>query len=100
MKTSFHNLQEASIVGDIGRSMHKINATLDGRKADHQSTIVEIEGKIYNNNVSILIDPGASLSYITPTLVESNKLKKVKHAKSWLSTTSNRNKKKGNKICF
>jgi len=47
IQASFHNLQEASTVGDICRSMHKINATLDGRKADHQSTIVEIEGKIY-----------------------------------------------------
>jgi hypothetical protein len=83
-KTSVHNIQEASTVGDIGRSMHKINAALDGRQTDHQSTIVEVEGKIHFNNVSILIDPGASLSYITPSLVESNKLKKVKHAKSWL----------------
>jgi hypothetical protein len=99
-KTSVHKLQEASTVGDIGRSIHKINASLDGRQAYHQSTIVEVEGKIHNNNVSILIDPGASLSYITPTLVESNKLKKVKHAKSWLVQVSNRDKKKGNIICF
>jgi hypothetical protein len=40
-RTSVHNQQEASIVGDMGRSMHKINATMDGRKLDHQSNIVE-----------------------------------------------------------
>jgi hypothetical protein len=45
--------------------MHKINAALDGRQADHQSTIVEVEGKIHSHNVSILIDLGATLSYIT-----------------------------------
>jgi hypothetical protein len=81
-RTPVHNIQEASIVGDIGRSIHKINATLDGRQADHKSTIVEFEGKIHNNDVSILIESGASLSYITPALVESNTLKTVKHAKS------------------
>jgi hypothetical protein len=64
--------------------MHKINATLDDRQADHQSTIVEVEGKIHTHNVSILIDPGASLSYITHPLVELNKIKKVNHAKLWL----------------
>jgi hypothetical protein len=45
---------------------------------------VEVEGKIHFNNVSIIIDPRATLSYITPTSVELNKLKKVKHTKSWL----------------
>jgi hypothetical protein len=46
--------------------------------------VVEIEDKINNTQISILIDPRATLSYITPDVVESNKLKKLKHAKSWL----------------
>ena len=82
-RTSVHNLQEDSTVGDIGRSMHNINTTIDGRHVD-QSTIVKVEDKIHFTNVSILIDLGASLSYINPALVESNKLKKVKHEKCWL----------------
>jgi hypothetical protein len=41
-----HNLQEASTVGDVGRSLHRINAAINGRQADHQSSVVEIEGKI------------------------------------------------------
>jgi len=45
---------------------------------------VEVEGKIHDNQISILIDPGASLSYISHGLVELNMLKKLKHAKSWL----------------
>jgi hypothetical protein len=73
-----------SIVGDIVRSMHKINAPLDGGQADHQSTIGEIEAKIFKNNVSILIDPVSILIYIAPNLVELKKLKKVKHGKPWL----------------
>jgi hypothetical protein len=46
--------------------------------------VVEIEGKIYDTQISVLIDPGATLSYITPYVVESNKFKKLKHGKSWL----------------
>jgi hypothetical protein len=46
--------------------------------------VVEVEGKIHDTRISILIDPGATLSYITPDVVESNKLKKQKHEKSWL----------------
>jgi predicted aspartyl protease len=46
--------------------------------------VVEIEGKINDTRISILMDLGATLSYITPDVVESNKLKKLKHVKSWL----------------
>ena len=48
--TVFHNLQEASTVGDMDRSLHWINATIDGRQADHQSSVVEIAGKIHDTN--------------------------------------------------
>jgi hypothetical protein len=29
-RTTIHNLQEASIVGDVGRSVHRINVAMDG----------------------------------------------------------------------
>ena len=57
-----HNVQEASIVGDIGKSFHQINASLADRQKDHQASIVENEGTISNRNLSILIDPGATVS--------------------------------------
>jgi hypothetical protein len=60
-RTVVHNLQEASIVGDVGRSLHRINASMDGRQADHQSSVVEIEGKINNTQIYVLIDPGATV---------------------------------------
>ena len=69
--------------------MHKINEFVDGRQADHQSTIVEVEGKIHSHNVLILIDQGSSMSYITRDLVEFNKL-----------TLSNRDQKKSNIFYF
>jgi hypothetical protein len=46
--------------------------------------MVEIEGMINQKYVSILIDPGASLSYVSPIIVKYCKLNKVEHSKSWL----------------
>jgi predicted aspartyl protease len=68
----------------MGRSLHRINVAIDGRQANHQSSMVEIEGKIHDTRISVLIDPGATLSYITPNVVELNKLKKQKNEKYWL----------------
>jgi predicted aspartyl protease len=46
--------------------------------------VVEIEGKIHDTRISILIDPRATLSYITLDIVELNKLKNKKHEKYWI----------------
>jgi hypothetical protein len=81
-------------MGDMGRSLHRINATIDGRQVDHQSSVVEIKGKVNDTRISVLIDPGATLSYITPNIVKSNKLKKLKHAKSWLVQPATGTKRK------
>jgi hypothetical protein len=93
-RTMVHNLQEASIVGDVGKSLHQINAVVDGRDADHQSTVVEIEGKINNTHIFVLIDLGAMLSYISLGVLDSNKLKKTRHAKYWLVQLATRTKRK------
>jgi hypothetical protein len=74
--------------------MHRINAAIDGRQANHQSSVVEIEGKINDTRISVLIDPRATLSYITPDIVESNELKKLKHTKSWLVQLAKGTKRK------
>ena len=46
--------------------------------------MVEVECKINQIPISILIDPGASLSYISPNLVEKCKLLVENFASSWL----------------
>ena len=51
---------------------------------DYQTSMVEVEGKLNQIPISILIDPGASLSYISLDLVEKFKLSVEKFAKSWL----------------
>ena len=57
---------------------------MDGRQEDHQATMVEIEGHILNTSISILIDPGACQSYVSPKIVDVCKLDKLKHEKPWL----------------
>ena len=55
-----HNIQEEEIVGDVANEMPRINATLENRQVDHQTSMVEVQGMIENQYVSILIDPCAS----------------------------------------
>ena len=64
--------------------MPRINATLENMQADHKTSMVEIEGMLKDKPISILIDPGASLSYISPRIVELCKLQQCKSEKSWL----------------
>ena len=77
-------LQEASIVNDITNNIPIINASLEYQHEDHQSTILDVEGKILNTHVSILIDLGAILSYIAPRVVEQCKIFKEKQKYAWL----------------
>ena len=56
-------------VGDLSRAMPRINGALENRQVDYQTSMVEVEGMINQIPISILTDPGASLSYISPNLV-------------------------------
>ena len=57
-------------VGDLAEKMARINVALENRKTYYQNSMVELEGKINQIHISILIDIGASLSYISLNLVE------------------------------
>lgn len=67
-------------MGDVGQSIPQIYATLDNRQADHQASIIEMNGKLYDQVVSILIDPGSSYSDVNPDLVDTCCLNKQVHA--------------------
>ena len=56
--------------------------------------MVEIEDKILNTYVSILIDPSACWSYVGPKIVDLCKLGKVKHDKPWLVQLASGTKRK------
>ena len=79
-----HNIQEVETMGPIARSVPRIYAALEDLQAYHQSTVVEVVGKIVEQFVSILIDPSSTHSYITPRVVQICAFKKLKHNKSWL----------------
>ena len=61
-----YNVQEAETVGQVARAVPRIYATLEDRQAYHQSTIVEVEGKIVEQYVSILT---VTLYLLTVTLL-------------------------------
>jgi hypothetical protein len=64
--------------------MPRIYAAMDNKQADHQASVVEMEGMIANHLVSILIDPGSNLIYVSPQTVDKCKLQPVRHVKPWL----------------
>jgi hypothetical protein len=69
-----YNIQEAITINDVARSMPQIYAVVDNKQADHQDSVVEMEGMIANHLVSILIDLGCNLSYVAPQTVDQCKL--------------------------
>jgi hypothetical protein len=64
--------------------MPQIYAVVDNKQADHQASMVEMEGMIDNNLISILIDPGSNLSYVAPHIVDKCKLQPHRDTKPWL----------------
>ena len=49
--------------------MSGINAALDDHQAEYQPTMIECEGMVADQPISILFDSGASLSYISPKVI-------------------------------
>ena len=70
--------REATTINDITRNIPTISVALENLQAEHQATMVEMEGKISDQSVTVLIDSGASLSYISPKIVEKCNLKTEK----------------------
>jgi hypothetical protein len=93
-----HNVQQVEIVEDMGRNVPRIYASLDNKQADYQSHMIEVEGMINNQTIAILIDSGASHSYIDPKMVESLHFPRSKHGKSWLVQLATEAKRKVNEM--
>jgi predicted aspartyl protease len=68
----------------MGKNVPRIYAALDNKKVEYQSHMIEVEGMINNQTITILIDSGASHSYIDPKMVESLQFPRNKHGKYWL----------------
>ena len=93
-----YNIQETKTMGQVARNVPRIYGTLEDRQADHQSTVFEVAGKIAEQSISILIDPGSTHSYITPRVGEICAFKKVKHRKSWLVQLATGTKRKVSEV--
>jgi hypothetical protein len=89
-----HTVRQAETVEDMGSRMPRIYAALDNKQAEFQSHMIEVEGMINNRPLVILIDSGASHSYVDPRVVESLHLMKSKHEKSWLVQLATGTKRK------
>jgi hypothetical protein len=51
-----HNIQEETKVQEVVGNIPKIYAALENQWEDHHSNMIEVEGKIYKQPVTILID--------------------------------------------
>jgi hypothetical protein len=63
-------------VGDMGKA-HWIHAAVNNRQAEHQSTVLETTGIVTDQTLSILIDPGATESFISSAVLKRIKVKAV-----------------------
>jgi hypothetical protein len=93
-----HNIKEAETMGDMGGSMPRIYAALDNKQAIYQSPMIEVEGKIDNQPIKILIDSEVSHSYINSNIIEIFHLQISKHNKSWLVQLAMGAKRKINEL--
>jgi hypothetical protein len=66
----------------MGTNIPRIYVALEYQQVEHQSHMIEVEGKIINQFVSILIDSGAIHSYIDPKILDRLHLDKSKLEKS------------------
>ena len=51
---------------------------------DHQASIIEMDGKLCDQVISILIDRRSNYRYVSPDLVDKCGLSKEMHAEYWL----------------
>ena len=56
---------------------HRIHAVVNNCQAEHQSTVVETTGTVADQTLSILIDPGATESFISSVALKRIKVKVV-----------------------
>ena len=85
-------------MGQVARAVPRIYVALEDLQEDHQSTVVEVVGKIVEQSVYVLIDPISTHSYTTPRVVEICAFKKLKHRKSWLVQLATRTKRKVSEV--
>ena len=82
------------MVREVAGSMPIINAALDDHQAKYQPTMIECDGMIAKQAVSILFNPSASLRYVSPKVIENYQLQSIKFPKPWLVQLATRAKRR------
>jgi hypothetical protein len=82
----------------MGRNVPRIYVALDKKQVDFQSHMMEVKGKINDQPIAILIDPGSSHSYLDPKMVEIFQFLRNKIGKSCLVQLATWEKRKINEI--
>jgi hypothetical protein len=63
-------------VRDMGKA-HRIHAAVNNHQVENQSTVLETTGTVADQTLSILIDPGATESFISGAVIKRIKVKAV-----------------------
>ena len=89
---------EPTTVGDMGKA-HRIHAVVNNRQAEHQSNVLETTGTIADQTLSVLIDPGATESFISGAALKRIKVKAVEQDEfSFVEMASGAKQKVGGKV--
>ena len=92
------NTQEDEAVCQEAGTIPKICVVLEDHQVGYKSTMVEVEGEIAEQTVSVLINPGSTHSYITPRVFGICAFKKLKNTKSWIVQLATGTKRKVNEV--
>jgi hypothetical protein len=86
-------------MGDLGKA-HQIHAVVNNHcRQEHQSTVLETSGTITDQTLSILIDPGATKSFISGAALKIIKVKAVEQDEfSFVEMASGAKQKVGGKV--
>jgi len=71
-------------IRDVGQSVPRIYVAVDSKQAEHQAFIIEMDGKICDQFISIFIDPRSNYRYASPDLVDNCVLINEFHVEHWL----------------
>jgi hypothetical protein len=79
-----HIIQQAVTIEYMGKNVPRIYIVLDNMQVQFHFHMIEVQGKINDQPNFILIESGASHSYLDPKMVEIFQLLRSKLGKSWL----------------
>jgi hypothetical protein len=79
-----HSVQQVVIAEYMRRNVPRIYATLDNKKVEFYLHMIEVEGNINNQPISILIDSRDIHIYLYRKMVEIFQLPRSKLGKPWL----------------